>query len=131
MAMSKVRLQNQQQTGQAPRVERNLIAIKTYLICFIALHFACQYSTSGCAKRVKNLDAALRRNDLTVEQQANIEEDLNQKFRGWLVTSGISRQVLDLVLMESDQSLREERYMRSVGLAHLFIVQNFSILLMS
>lgn len=84
-----------------------------------------------CAKRVKDLDAALRGDDLTVEQQANIEEDLNQKFRGWLVTSGILRQVLDLVLMESDQSLREERYTRSVGLAHLFIVQNFSILLMS
>lgn len=58
-----------------------------------------------CAERVKNLHAALRGDDLTVEQQANIEEDLNQKFRDWLVTSGNLRQVLDLVHMESDRSL--------------------------
>jgi TBCC domain-containing protein 1 len=58
-----------------------------------------------CAERVKSLHAALRGDDLTIDQQANIEEELNQKFRDWLVTSGNLRQVLDLVHMESDRGM--------------------------
>ena len=56
-----------------------------------------------CAERVKNMHIALKSDDLTLEQQANIEEEMNQKFRDWLVTSGNLRQVLDLVHLESER----------------------------
>jgi len=53
------------------------------------------------AERLKTLHAATKSDELTLEQQAHIEEEMNQKFRDWLVTSGNLRQVLDLVHMEA------------------------------
>jgi hypothetical protein len=57
------------------------------------------------SERVKTLHAATRSDDLPPEQQAHVEEEMNQKFRDWLVTSGNLRQVLDLVHMEREQAL--------------------------
>jgi len=49
--------------------------------------------------RIRTLQHMIQ-NDLTPEQQWKLEEELNQLFRDWLVTSGNLRQVLDLVHME-------------------------------
>ena len=38
--------------------------------------------------------------ELSPEQQSKLEEELNERFREWLVTSGNLRQVLDLVHIE-------------------------------
>lgn len=50
------------------------------------------------AERMKNVQSALK--SLNTEQRLQLEEELNQGFREWLVTSGNLRQVLDLVYME-------------------------------
>mmetsp|Transcript_534 Transcript_534/g.932 ORF Transcript_534/g.932 Transcript_534/m.932 type:complete len:955 (-) Transcript_534:131-2995(-) len=51
------------------------------------------------ADRIKSLQTIIQ-TDLTPEQQAKLEEELNSGFRDWLVTSGNLRQVLDLVHLE-------------------------------
>jgi hypothetical protein len=51
------------------------------------------------AERIRNIQQAVQKN-LTPEQQSRFEEELNQGFRDWLVTSGNLRQVLDLVHLE-------------------------------
>lgn len=51
------------------------------------------------AERMRNIQQAVQKN-LTPEQQIRFEEELNQGFREWLVTSGNLRQVLDLVHLE-------------------------------
>jgi TBCC domain-containing protein 1 len=51
------------------------------------------------ADRIKNLQTIIQ-TDLTAEQQAKLEDELNSGFRDWLVTSGNLRQVLDLVHLE-------------------------------
>lgn len=50
-------------------------------------------------ERMRSLQTALQ-TDLTVEQQALVEDELNLGFREWLVSSGNLRQVLDLVHLE-------------------------------
>jgi TBCC domain-containing protein 1 len=49
--------------------------------------------------RMKTIQQSVQKN-LTTEQQAKFEEELNRGFRDWLVTSGNLRQVLDLVHLE-------------------------------
>jgi hypothetical protein len=50
-------------------------------------------------ERMRSIQQAVQKN-LTTEQQARFEEELNRGFRDWLVTSGNLRQVLDLVHLE-------------------------------
>jgi TBCC domain-containing protein 1 len=50
------------------------------------------------AERMKNVQSALK--SLGTEQRFQLEEELNQGFREWLVSSGNLRQVLDLMQME-------------------------------
>lgn len=52
--------------------------------------------------QIKILQAAMQ--NLTEEQQAKLEEELNSGFRDWLVTSGNLRQVLDLVHLDRKEN---------------------------
>ncbi|GAX19749.1 hypothetical protein FisN_37Lh015 [Fistulifera solaris] len=52
-------------------------------------------------ERMKNVQAALK--SLGTEQRLQLEEELHQGFREWLVSSGNLRQVLDLVQIEQVQ----------------------------
>ena len=53
------------------------------------------------AERMRSLQQAIK-TDLSSDQKTLVEEELNQGFREWLVTSGNLRQVLDLVHMENN-----------------------------
>merc|ERR1711862_875349 len=54
-------------------------------------------------ERMRSLQTALQV-DLNPDQQALVEDELNQGFREWLVSSGNLRQVLDLVHLERTTS---------------------------
>lgn len=54
------------------------------------------------AERMRSVQQAMRTDLLTREQREAVEEELNERFREWLVTSGNLRQVLDLVHMETN-----------------------------
>ena len=54
--------------------------------------------------QIKILQAAMQ--NLTEEQQAKLEEELNSGFRDWLVTSGNLRQVLDLVHLDRKENIQ-------------------------
>ena len=56
------------------------------------------------AERMRSIQQAIN-TDLNPEQRALVEEEFNQGFREWLVTSGNLRQVLDLVHMENSGAL--------------------------
>ncbi len=49
--------------------------------------------------RIRSLQNMIQ-TELSPEQQSKLEEELNERFREWLVTSGNLRQVLDLVHIE-------------------------------
>lgn len=51
------------------------------------------------AERMRTIQQAVQKT-LSPEQQSRFEDEMNQGFRDWLVTSGNLRQVLDLVHME-------------------------------
>jgi TBCC domain-containing protein 1 len=52
------------------------------------------------ADRIKMLQQAIK-NELLPEQQVKLEEELNRRFRDWLVASGNLRQVIDLVHLDN------------------------------
>lgn len=52
------------------------------------------------AERVRALQSAMQ--ELSAEQRAALEEEINRGFQDWLVTSGNYRQVLDLIRFERD-----------------------------
>ena len=52
------------------------------------------------AERVRSLQSAMQ--ELSAEQRAALEEEINRGFQDWLVTSGNYRQVLDLIRFERE-----------------------------
>jgi TBCC domain-containing protein 1 len=52
------------------------------------------------AERVRAIQSAMQ--ELSVEQRAALEEEINRGFQDWLVTSGNYRQVLDLIRFERE-----------------------------
>lgn len=60
------------------------------------------------ADRMRSIQQAIK-TDLSPEQQEHVQQELNQWFRDWLVTSGNLRQVLDLVHVEKKAIMQQQQ----------------------
>jgi hypothetical protein len=88
-------------SSSSPSVESKYCTVLAEVLQFSPFRLPIEYERRALVKadRMRSIQQAVRKN-LTEDQQAQFEEELNRGFRDWLVTSGNLRQVLDLVHLE-------------------------------
>jgi len=81
-------------------VESDYCRILADLLTLSPFHMPNEYERRAIVKaeRVRAIQQAMM--ELSEQQRASLQEELNRGFRDWLVTSGNLRQVLDLVHLE-------------------------------